>query len=65
MLWQITAPHFVASLITEDDIVVQAAPILKWAVGLDIEDVARCADSERWKLTTIVPRETDRGVRGQ
>jgi hypothetical protein len=32
-LWQITAPHFCAALITSADVCTEAAPILGWAVG--------------------------------
>ena len=65
MLCQITAPHFVAGVIVEDDIVVQAAPILRWTTGKNIYDVVRYADAKHWRLSTILPRNTDRGVRGQ
>lgn len=33
LLIHVTAPHFVAGLILENDICVHAAPILKWTVG--------------------------------
>lgn len=33
-LWRIVAPHFVAGLVVDEDRVVEAAPILRWAVGM-------------------------------
>ena len=32
--WRIVAPHFVAGLRVTDDRVAEAAPILRWTVGL-------------------------------
>jgi len=65
MLWQITSPRFVAGLISEDDIVVRAAPILRWTINQNIYDIARCVDNSRWRMAAVIPFDTDRGVRGQ
>ena len=32
ILWQVTAPHFCAGLVTLGDTVVDAAPILRWTL---------------------------------
>ena len=33
MMYEITAPHYCAGLIVKDGVVVEAAPILRWAIG--------------------------------
>ena len=38
-LYQITAPHFVAAIVVRGGQIVDAAPILRWAIG------KRCADT--------------------
>ena len=36
-LWQVTAPHYVAGLIeAQDGVIINAAPIIKWAAGNNI-----------------------------
>lgn len=32
-LWQVTAPHFCAGIVTTGDRVTEAAPILRWTIG--------------------------------
>jgi hypothetical protein len=34
MLVRVSAPHFVAAVVVEDDKIVQCAPILAWSKGL-------------------------------
>lgn len=33
MLVSVDAPHFYAGIVLENDVIVRAAPILKWAIG--------------------------------
>lgn len=39
MLAQVTAPHLCAGIVLRDDVVVEAAPILRWMVGKSRDEV--------------------------
>lgn len=54
MLVQVDAPHFCAGIILEDDVVVRAAPILKWAVGWQRNDLRRYFERKQWKTKVIM-----------
>ena len=52
--YRVVAPHFVAGLETEthngSEIVVKAAPILKWAKGKTMTEFLRYALRKRWAV---------------
>lgn len=52
-LVRVVAPHFVAGLDLKDDIVVAAAPILKWAVGWDRARLSAYFKRKRWQASII------------
>ena len=49
MLVQIDAPHFCAGLVVENGVVVDAAPILFWAVGKQEDVVRKYVYKKGWK----------------
>lgn len=55
-LYQITAPHFCAGVVTatrkEVETVVHAAPVLKWAVGKPFEYLLCYCLRKRWQVTS-------------
>lgn len=58
MLVRVVAPHFVAGLIVEPDEweelrCVQAAPILRWAVGKRREDLQEYFRRSGWEASVI------------
>lgn len=55
VLYQITAPHFVAGLEAraEDDVVVAAAPILKWSIGANLHYVDQWARRKGYEIKRV------------
>lgn len=53
-LWQITAPHFCAGVIERGGMIVEAAPILRWAVGQPYLKLGVYCKRKGWKMV-IVP----------
>lgn len=54
ILIQIEAPHFVAGLeATEEGKIVSAAPILRWAIGKNINSLAEYFGRKGWKCTVL------------
>ncbi len=51
MLYRVVAPHYVAGFITKANVVVQAAPILKWTIGRNRWDV--CCRLRSYRNTTV------------
>jgi hypothetical protein len=49
LLCRVEAPYYVAGLIIENGVVVQAAPILFWAVGKSWNYVRDYFDTKRYK----------------
>lgn len=58
-LWQVTAPHLCAGLVTEDDEVIAAAPILKWAIGKSREELRGYFREQGWGVRRV-PMGEDR-----
>jgi hypothetical protein len=56
-LARVTAPHFVAGIVMQDDVVTEAAPILKWTIGKKREELRTYFDQKGWK-GAIVPSHT-------
>lgn len=48
MLIRVDAPHFVAGLVLDDGLCVQAAPILNWTVGKRWAELRVYFDRKRW-----------------
>jgi hypothetical protein len=53
MLVRVVAPHFVAGLVLENDIVVRAAPILKWAKGKDRDWLRTYFQQKGWIASVV------------
>jgi len=58
-LYRIEAPHFVAGLETEthgaSEVVVHAAPILKWTKGKTMTEVLRYVLRRKWNIESNIP----------
>ena len=48
MLGRITAPHFVAGVVLEDDVVVRAAPIIKYMRGWNSARIKSYTRKKGW-----------------
>jgi len=60
MLVQVTAPHFVAGLVMENDIVIEAAPILRWAIGKKRDWLRSYFERKDWTVK-VVPSQPFQG----
>ena len=47
---QIQAPHFCASIVLVNNEVVEAAPIVKYMVGWQLDHIERYCAQKRWRL---------------
>jgi len=56
MLVQVTAPHFVAGIVLVDEVVVEAAPILRWTIGKDRAFLSAYFRRKGWKAKIIKVR---------
>lgn len=58
---QVDAPHFCAGLVFKNGVVISTAPILSWAMGKDIEYLAKYFKKKGWKTDArkINPRNVD------
>jgi len=54
LLVRVVAPHFVAGLIVWDGVCVDAAPILRWAVGKSEGELKRAFARKGWTATRLV-----------
>lgn len=63
-LFRVEAPHFVAGFVTESDRVVLAAPILRWAVGKELDDCRAYFENKGWRLQRVrdMKPESKRGA---
>jgi hypothetical protein len=52
-LWQVTAPHFCAGIVTRGDLVVEAAPILRWCVGRRRGELRRHFRRRAWQVVYV------------
>jgi len=52
-LFQITAPHFCAGLISNARRVTKAAPILRWAVGKPMMQITQYCRSKKWNIVLV------------
>lgn len=53
MLYEIIAPHFVCAIKTEKDIVVKAAPIVKYMMGWPFIRVYDYCNKKHWELNAL------------
>ena len=54
ILVQVTAPHFCAAFVLEDETVIDAAPILKWSIGKRREWLRDYFRQKGWKAVVVV-----------
>lgn len=52
-LWQITAPHFCAGIITTNGICTEAAPILAWTIGKSRQELREYFTRRTWLVKRI------------
>jgi hypothetical protein len=53
MLVAVDAPHFYAAIVLVDDVVTEAAPILRWAIGKHRVYLREYFARKGWKTTII------------
>lgn len=56
VLVRVVAPHFVAGLIMTAGRCTEAAPILKYAIGKERDELRRYFTSKGWKATIVLPK---------
>lgn len=54
LLVRVVAPHFVAGLIVDNGVCVEAAPILRWAVGKRSDWLRGYFVRKRWQARILV-----------
>jgi hypothetical protein len=52
--YRISAPHFVAGIVASGDLILQAAPILSWAVGRDFGSVRDYCQRKGWQIEPVL-----------
>jgi hypothetical protein len=53
MLIRVIGSNFVAGIVLEDDVVVKAAPIVKWAHGLETQELRLALQRRNLKATIV------------
>ena len=53
ILVRVVAPHFVAGLVVEGDRCVDAAPILRWAIGRDRDGLRAYFARKGWRASVV------------
>jgi len=53
MLVRVDAPHFVAGLVMDRGVCIEAAPILKWAIGKDRAMLSAYMNKKGWRAHVI------------
>lgn len=59
MLAQVTAPHFCAGIVMENDVCTDAAPILRWAVGKPRAELRQYFARKGWRVSIVTPTLSD------
>lgn len=49
-LRQVFAPHFTAGIVVRDERVIDAAPVMRWAIGKELETVLSYARRKGWRV---------------
>lgn len=52
-LYQISAPHFCAGIVVQSGRIVEAAPILRWAMGRRFAGFEWYCGQKGWKVTHV------------
>lgn len=55
MLAQIDAPHFVAGIVLDSDVVVEAAPIVRYMRGWTRDRVCAYCQRKGWSVKSVPP----------
>lgn len=58
MLIRVVAPHFVAGMVMEGDVVKEAAPILAWATGKERSYLRGYFSRKGW-IATIIDKKSE------
>lgn len=53
MLAQIKAPHFTAGIVLTNDVVTEAAPIVKYMIGWGRNYVRHYCTQKRWEISVV------------
>lgn len=53
MLVAVDAPHFYAGIVLTDDIVIRAAPILRWTIGKRRDWLSAYFRQKGWRATIV------------
>lgn len=51
--YRIHTPHFIGAIITSDDLVLQAAPLLSWTVGNSFTYVRDVCNARGWQVEPL------------
>lgn len=54
MTYQIISPYFVAGLVTKDEVVSRAAPVIAYMAGWTLFTVKRYCHNKGWRLTPTI-----------
>jgi len=65
VLAQVTAPHFCAGVVLTNDVVTEAAPILRYMVGWSRDRVRDYASGKGWQVKVVNVNNPKRMVYGQ
>jgi hypothetical protein len=57
MLVAVDAPHFYAGIVIENDVVTEAAPILRWTIGKRRDYLRKYFKSRGWKATVVIIKD--------
>jgi len=53
VLYQVTAPHFCAGIIVIDNIVIKAAPILRWMIDKNVDYLTEYCKKKKWEICRV------------
>lgn len=54
MLVAVDAPHFYAGVVLRDDVVIEAAPILKWTIGKSRPWLRNYFKRKKWRAIVVL-----------
>lgn len=52
-LWQVTTHVFCAGIVTHDDVVIDAAPILRWSIGKTRDELRAYFSRKGWRVAFV------------
>lgn len=52
-IWQVTAPHFCAGVIERGGIIIEAAPILRWAISEPLAKFGLYCQRKGWQMERV------------